>query len=200
MLPRTAFIRPPCAVAPFLVFGLLLLLAAGTGLRPIDPPQAAVPVTRPQTPAKPGSDDKAAATGAKARLILISSRRRLKVGRPLQVTLKVRNADSLLRVPATLLFDPEILQLVSVEAGPAWDDGPEPVLLHHANKRGELTIGIARLGADAVPIQGSAKLLRVNFRAVGSGTTRLHLKSFAVLGPGSTQQPARAKSATVTVR
>lgn len=117
-----------------------------------------------------------------------------------RLAVAVLGARSLRSFPTTLNYDPQVLELVDVEVGSAWQGGSRPVLLVDESEPGKVTLGISRLGASAGAVQGLGELVELRFRAAGGGETEISLERFALLGAGSTVQSARAQAARVTVR
>jgi hypothetical protein len=135
-----------------------------------------------------------------ATLLLSPSRLQLQRGQHVRLTLSVLGADDLRRLPATVRFNPAVLELTALRLGNVWDEGPRPILLHDASRPGEVTIGLALLDKDAPGVSGSAELLELEFVALGSGDAALRIERFAAIGPGSKAQPTTAVSAEIVVQ
>jgi hypothetical protein len=133
-----------------------------------------------------------------ATLMLTPSNAVATAGGSVRISLSVLGADPIGRLPVTVRFDPEILELAGVELGPAWDGRSPPLLLYDAGRPGELVIGLAQLGGGGGA--GNGDLLDLEFHARRSGSASLWLERFAVIGSGSKIQAAQARGATVTVR
>lgn len=133
-------------------------------------------------------------------LLLTPSRARIAPGDRLRLSLAVLGADDLRRLPATVRFDPDVLEPVSVRLGSAWDGGPRPVLLHDASRPGELVLGLGLLDRRQQGISGSVELLEIEFRAVGRGDAQLRIERFAVIGPDARPRPSTALGADIAVR
>lgn len=220
-MPRFARIRPVGRIK------LVLTLVAAVAVPAVVAAQA---VVRPQQAAKPaaaqlqqaaqqrpgsqesrdpderaagidrvGNDDETPLDGT-ATLLLTPSRLRVQRGQRVRLTLSVLGADDLRRLPATVRFAPDVLELAAVRLGRVWDEGPEPVLLHDASRPGEVTIGLGLLDKNATGVTGSAELLELEFIAVGVGDAALRIERFAAIGPGSKPQPTTALSAEIVVR
>ncbi len=121
-------------------------------------------------------------------------------GDELSVRLLVLGARELLRLPATLHYDPQVVRIISVRAGSAWKKGTAPTLMYDTSHPGELVVGLARLGREVIPITGFGELLQVTFEAVAPGDTELTLKRFALLGRRAQSQRVEARSAKVSVQ
>jgi len=131
-------------------------------------------------------------------LMLTPSNAVATAGGRVRISLSVLGAAPIGRLPVTVRFDPEILELAGVELGPAWDGRPPPLLLYDASRLGELVIGLAQLGLGGGA--GNGDLLDLEFHARRIGSASLWLERFAVIGSGSKIQAAQARGATVTVR
>lgn len=165
---------------------------------------------RPQNQQEQRDPDERAAGGerlgnendqeAAAALLLTPSRQQVEVGALLRLTLSVIGAEDVRRLPATVRFDPTVLELLDVRAGAAWKDGPRPLLLFDAARPGELVIGLALLDPEQPGVSGAAELLELEFRAIGRGNAGLHLERFAALGSHSRAQAMRAPATEIVVR
>ena len=131
-------------------------------------------------------------------LMLTPSNAVATAGGRVRISLSVLGAAPIGRLPVTVRFDPEILELAGVELGAAWDGRPRPLLLYDASRPGELVIGLAQLGAGGGA--GNGDLLDLEFHDRRSGSAELWLERFAVIGSGAKIQAAQARGATVTVR
>lgn len=135
-----------------------------------------------------------------ATLLLTPSKRQVALGAELRLSLSVLGADDLRRLPATVRYDDHLLELVAVRLGAAWDERPQPVLLHDSSRSGEIVIGLGLLDKELAGISGSAELLELEFRAIGSGDARVVLERYAVIAAESRPQPVRALAAEILVR
>ncbi|MGD8327950.1 MAG: cohesin domain-containing protein [Acidobacteriota bacterium] len=171
--------------------------------RPQDPgsqrPGAQDPEQRAAGIDRVGNLDEATLAGS-ATLLLTPSHLQLQRGERVRLTLSVLGADDLRRLPATLRFDPAVLELTAVRLGNAWDDGPQPLLLHDASRPGEVTIGLGLLDKKAPGVNGSAELLELEFVALGAGDAALRIERFAAIGAGSKPQPTTAVTAEIVVQ
>jgi hypothetical protein len=112
----------------------------------------------------------------------------------------VLGANDLRRLPVTIRFDPEVVELVSVDLGAAWDDRPEPVFLHDSSRPGELVVGLAQLNRNDPGLFGFAEVLELEFRAIGRGTAGLVLDRFAAVTGGATRREVTALATEIVVR
>lgn len=154
----------------------------------------------PQAPGSPVRDsvERAPAHG-QATLMLAPSRFEVAAGAAIRMNLTILGAQNMTRLPVTVRYDGDVLGLIRVSLGTAWNEGPAPVFLHDSGRPGELVIGIAHMG-EAAGVVGIGSLLDLEFRALQPGETRVWLERFAVIGADSTSQPARAIPATIIVR
>lgn len=136
----------------------------------------------------------------RARLTLSPATTVAAPGDELIVQLLVVGAQNLLKLPATLHYDPLVVRVVSVRAGSAWARGAAPTLMYDTSHPGELVVGLARLGREVSPVTGDGELLRITFEAVAPGDTELTLKRFALLGRRAESQHVNARSAKVSVQ
>jgi hypothetical protein len=136
----------------------------------------------------------------RAQLMLSPATSEIAPGDELSVRLLVVGAQGLLRLPATLHYDPLVVRVLSVRAGSAWEKGATPTLLYDTSRPGVLVVGLARLGREVSPITGGGELLRITFEAVAPGNTDLTLKRFALLGRRAQSQDVDARQAKVSVR
>jgi hypothetical protein len=135
-----------------------------------------------------------------ARLTLSPPSATLAPGGELQMRLIVVGARELLRLPATLRYDPSLLRVVSVSPGSAWRGGVPPTLMYDSSRPGELVVGLARLGRDADPLVTDGEVLRVTFEAVAPGDSDIRLERYALLGKGGRSQEVEAKQAKVSIQ
>ena len=131
--------------------------------------------------------------------MLTPSRLEVAAGATVRMNLAVLGAQNMTRLPVTVRYDRDVLGLVGVNLGTAWNEGPSPVFLHDSGRPGELVVGITRMG-EAPGVVGIGSLLELEFRALQPGEARVWLERFAVIGADSTSQPTRAVAATITVR
>jgi len=162
------------------------------------PPQAGG--APPQAPGSPVRDrEPGPPAHGQATLMLAPSRLEVATGATIRMSLAVLGARNMTRLPVTVRYDSELLDLISVRLGDAWNDGPKPVFLHDTARPGEIVVGIARFG-DVPGLVGIGAVLELEFRARQPGEARLWLDRFAVIAADSTSQPTRAVPATITVR
>ncbi len=131
--------------------------------------------------------------------MLAPSRLEVAAGTTIRMTLAVLGAQNMTRLPVTVRYDGDVLGLVHVSLGAAWNEGPAPVFLYDSGRPGEVVIGVARLG-EAPGVMEIGSLLELEFRALQPGEARVWLERFAVIGADSTSQPTRAVPATISVR
>jgi len=137
---------------------------------------------------------------AGAALLLTPSRQHVEVGARLRLSLAVVGAEDIRRLPATVRFDPAVLELLDVRQGDAWKNRPQPLLLYDAGRPGVLVIGLALLDPAQPGVSGAAELLELEFRAIGSGNASLRIERFAALGAHSRAQALPAPAPEIIVR
>lgn len=166
----------------------------------VGPPvhQEQAQVLPPDDAGRPGDVEPLAA--GEALLLLTPGRQEVDPGDTVRLAVVMLRARAVRSFPATVDYDPEVLELVSVETGRAWEEGVPPVLLHDESRPGRALLGISRLGPSAGTLEGTGELVELRFRARSRGQTEIRLQRFALLGEGSSVQPARARSARITVR
>ena len=191
---------------------LLVALLFGTCLLPGPAsPQSAQQQQRQQAGERPVDPDRRAAGGERASnddgiqvsgatLMLTPSRQRLAPGDHAVLSLSILGADDLRRLPATVRYDARVVELSSVRLGSAWDDRPTPILLHDANREGEVVIGLALLDRDLPGVFGTAELLELEFIAVAPGEASLRIEDFAVISADSRARPAATAAAAIIVQ
>lgn len=145
-----------------------------------------------------GDDDTAVADGAT--LLLTPSRLQAAPGSRIRLTLSILGADDVRRLPLTVRFDPDVIELVSVSLGSAWRDRPMPVLLHDASRPGELVVGLGQLDKNERGITGVAELLELEFLALAPGNAGIVLERFAAISAGARAQTTTARAADIVVR
>lgn len=145
-----------------------------------------------------GEDDASVTNGAT--LLLTPSRLRAAPGSRIRLTLSILGADDVRRLPVTIRFDPKVVELVSVGLGSAWNDRPQPVLLHDASRPGELVVGLGQLDKNKSGISGIAELLELEFLALAPGNAGIVLERFAAISAGARAQTTTALAADIVVR
>ena len=133
-------------------------------------------------------------------LLLTPSRFEVALGSRFRLSLSVLGARDLRRLPVTIRFDPDVVELVSVDLGAAWDGRPEPVFLHDSSRPGELVVGLAQLDRNDSGIFGLAEVLALEFRAVGRGDAALRLDRFALITGDLSAPEATTQTAEIVVR
>jgi len=103
-------------------------------------------------------------------------------------------------VPFYLDYDPNIIDIVSVEEGPFMgSDGATTAFMSSIHKqRGRIIIGLSRVGAVG-GISGSGTLIKILFRGIKQGNSPLAFSHEQVLDPSAETIPARFNSGLVIV-
>jgi len=123
------------------------------------------------------------------------------VGSTFQVNVGVANAQDLYAVPLQLQYNPAVLQLVNVDAGPLLGTDGQAVSLVH---RVEESTGLVTISTSRPPntkgISGQGGLCTLTFKAIAPGDSSL---TFAKVGARNSAQanlPAVGSQATVHVK
>ena len=145
-------------------------------------------------------DDKDASVADGATLLLVPSRLQAAPGSRIRLTLSILGAHDVRRVPVTIRFDPNVIELVSVGLGSAWKNRPQPVLMHDESRPGELVVGIGQLDKNKSGISGVAELLELEFVALAPGNAGIVLERFAAIGAGARAQTTTALATNIVVR
>ena len=145
-------------------------------------------------------DDGDTSVAYSATLLLTPSRLQAAAGSRIRLTLSILGADDVRRLPVTIRFDPKVIELVSVGLGSAWNDRPQPVLLHDASRPGELVVGLGQLDTNKGGISGVAELLELEFLALAPGNAGIVLERFAAISAGGRAQTATARASDIVVR
>ncbi len=88
-----------------------------------------------------------------------------------------------------LFLDPRLAELYDLDA--SWERRPELAFYMTLVMSAESVLDVGC---------GTGELLRLTFEAIAAGSTDLRLERFALIGPGTSVQPAEARTATLTVR
>jgi len=123
------------------------------------------------------------------------------VGSTFQVNIGVANAQDLFAVPLQLQYNPAVLQLVNVDAGPLLGTDGQAVSLVH---RVEDSTGLVTISSSRPPntkgVSGQGGLCTLTFKAIAPGDSSL---TFAKVGARNSAQanlPAVGSQATVHVK
>jgi len=123
------------------------------------------------------------------------------VGSTFQTTVMVSNAQDLFSVPMQLQYNPAVLQLVNVDAGPFLGSDGQAVSLVH---RVEDSTGLVTISSSRPPntkgVTGQGSLCTLTFKAIAPGDSSL---TFAKVGAHNSAQanlPAVGSQATVHVK
>jgi len=119
-------------------------------------------------------------------------------GATFEVTLLARALSSVSHLPLTLRFDPEVLAVESVEAGPFLGGPGTAELLSDTSTPGRLVLGASRLGAIA-GVAGEGVVARIVFRALAAGDGGLRFEQAKALGADRSPLAVDARPAVVVV-
>ncbi len=176
---------------------------------PVAPPaelQLAPGVTIPgvrRPSATPGGPQPAApqAGMAATRFTLRPSATTVQRNATVTLSLYAENARELASAPFTLQFDPKLLRLEDVQAGPLLASGGQQVVFTRniQNDVGVLTVNLGRM-PDAGGVTGSGVLAVFTFRAVAAGEANITMPRFDPQTAQRTAVAADAPHAVITVK
>ena len=117
------------------------------------------------------------------------------------LSLYAENARELASAPFTLQFDPKLLRLEDVQAGPLLASGGQQVVFTRniQNDVGVLTVNLGRM-PDAGGVTGSGVLAVFTFRAVAAGEANITMPRFDPQTAQRTAVAADAPHAVITVK
>ncbi|HUP42475.1 MAG TPA: secretin N-terminal domain-containing protein [Thermoanaerobaculia bacterium] len=105
------------------------------------------------------------------------------VGDSFELALTARALAPLSHLPVTLVFDPAVVAVERVEAGPFLGGPGAAEVLSDRSQPGRLVLGASRLG-ESVGVAGEGVIARVVFRAVGPGSAGLRFERARALDAG----------------
>jgi general secretion pathway protein D len=189
-VPGTVVVPPPAAAAPTQAPPPAAPQAASPAVAPVSPPPSAPPATALPT---------AAPAIGSATVQLSAPPVFARGGGPYTVPITISNVARLSTITLTVVFDPALLSVRSVQEGSFMRSGggPEVTFVHQVSG-GRLDITLTR-AADATGATGSGLLAAIQFDAISVGTTTLSVSGSAT-GPGGTVMGLQFRPATVTVQ
>jgi len=138
------------------------------------------------------------ATDADVELSMVPGSLTVAPGDTFEVTVEARALAPVSHLPLTLVFDPEVVAVESVEAGDFLGSPDATEILTDGSKAGRLVVGASRLGQ--VPgVGGTGPLLRVVFRAVAPGDAALGFDHARALDAGLRPMALRSVPAQISV-
>ncbi len=190
--------------------------AASALVHPQQPgqPQATLPaqIPQPNEVMRPGISAASAATGAvngsngvanAAPPVVFSIQpvtSSQAVGSTFQATVNIGNAQDVFSVPLQLEFNPAVLQLVNVDAGPfLGSDGQAVALVHRDEGNGLVTISSSR-PPNVKGMSGQGAVCTLTFKAVAPGKSDLRLVKVGARNSGQVNLPAVGLQASVEVK
>ncbi|HKV12525.1 MAG TPA: secretin N-terminal domain-containing protein [Thermoanaerobaculia bacterium] len=136
------------------------------------------------------------AAAAPVRLWLTPSRLAVAPGERFEVLVEAAAGQPVSHLPLSLRFNPAVLAVEKVEAGDFLGPAGEAQVLSDWSKRGSLVLGASRLGQ--IPgIEGQGTVVRIVFRAVAPGQTRLGFSGKAL---DSALHPVRVNARPAVVQ
>ncbi len=121
------------------------------------------------------------------------------VGSTFQVTVEASNAHDLFGVPLQMQFDPKVVALVNVDAGPMLGrDGQAVALTHRDDGQGAVSINLER-PPQTKGIDGQGPLCVLTFKAMAPGNSQLALVRVGARDSHQQNMPALGSQANVRV-
>jgi general secretion pathway protein D len=161
------------------------------------PATEAKPVT-PAAPAPAAPAEPAAAPSPAMRLLFQPATLETKAGETFTLQLNAENARDLAAAPFHLKFDPQMLRLQEVKAGPLLSGGGQQVIFTRniLNESGDATVNLNRM-PDSGGVSGSGVLAVFTFQAIKPGSAMI---TFAELGARNSQgQPVSQDMPQATI-
>ncbi|MGH9666838.1 MAG: cohesin domain-containing protein, partial [Bryobacteraceae bacterium] len=156
--------------------------------------------SQPAAPAAPSPVPSALppAPGARARLLFLPSALQAQVAGPVNVSLRIENAEDLVSAPVKIKYDPKILRLNDITPGDLLTRGNQNVTSPKdiRNDTGEATITITR-APGAGGVNGSGTLATLSFLAIGKGATQIAVTEAGL--KNSKQQPVTVQPPVLNV-
>ncbi len=122
------------------------------------------------------------------------------VGTTFQVAVNVQNGKDIFSVPMQIKFNPQVLQLVNVDAGAfLQQDGKAATIVHRDDGSGTVTIGATRPPQTA-GVTGTGSVCTLTFKATAAGDS---LISFVKVGAKNSAQlalPATGSNTLINVK
>jgi general secretion pathway protein D len=119
-------------------------------------------------------------------------------GQTVEVELRARALAPVSHLPVTLEFDPAVLAVQSVAAGPFLGGEGRAEVLSDASRPGRLVLGASRLG-DVGGVAGEGVVARVVFRAKAAGDPALRFGSAKALDSSRAPLAVTARPADLSV-
>jgi general secretion pathway protein D len=157
---------------------------------PPTPPAAQTPATRPPA-AQP------VPSGPPVSFSILPTKSLQPIGGTFQVAIQMSDARDVSSIPLQLQFDPKVLALVNVDAGPMLSsDGQPAAVVHRDEGNGLVTIQASRPpGVKGVDGQGYVFLL--TFKTVAAGDSNITLVRVGAKNSAQQTLPAVGSQATV---
>ena len=170
--------------------------------QPIAPP--AIPTTAPTSPAQPQIEVPAAVPSPNGippvSLSVVPATSTQTMGSTFQVAVMLNNGHDIYSVPMQLQFNPNVLQLVNVDAGDFLSrDGQAVAVVHRDEGNGLVTISASR-PPNVAGVNGQGSLCTLTFKAVAAGDSELTLVKVGALNSAQANLPAVGSQAVVHVK
>ena len=161
-----------------------------------EPPPAAVPA--PQAPVAPAAEP---SKPAEPRMLFSPPTATIQPSMPVTVQLVLENVRDLSAAPVKLTFDPKVLRLTSVQAGPLLSGDGQKINFSEntLNDTGESSITLNRLPGTG-GVNGSGTILSLTFQGVGRGTSTVTVSEAGVKNSQMQPIPVSAPAMSITVQ
>ncbi|HWZ52101.1 MAG TPA: cohesin domain-containing protein [Granulicella sp.] len=121
------------------------------------------------------------------------------VGSTFQTSVVIGNAQDVFAVPLQLQFNPAVLQLVNVDAGPFLGGDGQAVALAHRVDNGTVTLSASR-PPNTKGISGQGSVCTITFKAIAPGDSPLTLVKVGAMNSAHANLPAVGSQAVVRVK
>jgi general secretion pathway protein D len=154
----------------------------------------------PPTPGGTQPPVTAATAGLPVTLTVIPPDSTHPVGSTFQASIVLSNAHDVFSVPLQIQFDPQVLQLVNVEAGGLLGGDGQPVALVHRDQGNGLVTITASRPPGAGGVNGQGEVCTLTFKAIGTGDTNITLVKMGAKNSLQANLPATGSAAAVHVK
>jgi general secretion pathway protein D len=162
---------------------------------------AAAAAAAVHTPTNPDSPTQmpSVPTGAPVNLTVQPANANQAVGSTFQVSVMAANAQDLFSVPLQLQFNPAVLQLVNVDAGPFLGTDGQAVAMAHREDNGNVIMSSSR-PPNTKGVSGQGSVYTVTFKAIAAGDSNLSLSRAAARNSSQISLPTTTAPAVVHVQ
>ena len=168
---------------------------AATAALPVMNPGASA-AGSPGNSALPPADATSGAFAAPVTMNLVAGNANPAIGSTFQVSVNLMNGQDIFSVPMQLQYNPQVLQLVNVDAGSFLQtDGKPATVVHRDDGNGVVTIGATR-PPQATGVSGTGSICTLTFKAAAAGESPI---AFLKVGAKNSAQVAIAATGSSTV-